>query len=153
MISKNFLIVHRRYCFYANFLTLLKVPMYTLSFLPGVVYETSGWFKNPITQSTFSSLNAFFFLPTSPNSTRTPNGSPCERRSSIVNEAIRTTFYLIFFKDKSCSIKNANQAIFTLLEVFVRKKWLLFVVFYSLIFVLLVSFCLFLRFLYCRIFL
>ena len=42
MISKIYLIAHKRYRFCANFLTLLKVPTYTLSFLPGVVYEISG---------------------------------------------------------------------------------------------------------------
>ena len=50
---------------------------------------------------------------------------------------------LIFFQEKSCSIKNTTQAIFALLKVFVCKKNLLFVVFYSLTFVFLVGFCLF----------
>ena len=37
IISKIYLIVHRKYRSCANFLTLLKAPTYTLSFLPGVV--------------------------------------------------------------------------------------------------------------------
>ena len=71
MISKISLIVHRRYRFCANFLTLLKVPTYTFCFLSGIVYEISGWFKNANTLSTSSSLSKYLFLFNfSPNLTR-----------------------------------------------------------------------------------
>ena len=64
MMSKISLIVHKRYRFCTNFFSLLNIPTYTLSFLPGVVYEISGQFRKVITQPTSPSLNTFFILPT-----------------------------------------------------------------------------------------
>ena len=74
LMSKISLIVHKRYRFCTNLFSLLNIPTYTLSFLPGVVYNISAQFRKVITQSTSLSLNTFFFLPTfSLNSMRTWN--------------------------------------------------------------------------------
>ena len=70
---------------------------------------------------------------------------------SIVNEVIRTISY--FYKEKSCSTKNAKQAIFILLKVFVRKKKKKkFCCFLFAYFCFVGWFLLVLRFLCCRIF-
>ena len=70
----------------------------------------------------------------------------CPAVSTIVNEVIRTiSSPFVFFKEKFKMYKkhqNVKQTISTLLEVFVHKINCSPVVFCSLIFVLLVEFCL-----------
>ena len=65
--------------------------------------------------------------------------------SSIVNEIIKTVSSVLFFYEKILSIKkheSAKQTIFTLLEVLCTWKIVAFVVLCSIIFFLLVGFCL-----------
>ena len=57
--------------------------------------------------------------------------------------AIRTISHVIFLLRKILEHKKCKANNFTLLKVFVREQLLLFVLFYFLIFVLLVGFCLF----------
>ena len=96
----------------------LYITTYTLSFLPGVVYEISSRFRKAITHSTSPSLNTFFFLPTfSPNLTQTWNFDA---------NFVMTTLFLqgLYGKDFSTFLTLLDLTAALLKEVEDSKGWL-----------------------------